>query len=182
MSDVISVLPTAAAAPATVLHAPQAQTAHLADDTWTWLAEEAATELLQGPQPSVVSVAQWLANADDWQRQGRRRGVRLAAGEIPEALAGRLEGLSLIAVEFAAFADGRGFSVARYLRQRLHWEGELRAVGDVLVDTVNYLARCGFDSFQLKPGHDPRDALRQLRWFPQPYQRGYRPLATTEAA
>lgn len=159
-----------------VLHAPASGQPYLANDTWAWPAEGA---VFNPEAPQVLTLDTWLGQSAP---AGAPRALVLTGAGLPEALAGRLAGLSMIAVTFAAFADGRGFSVARYLRQQLQWSGELRAVGDVLVDTVNYLARCGFDSFQLKPGHDAQDALRQLQWFPQPYQRGYRALAGAQAA
>lgn len=163
-----------------VLHAPAGQAPYLASDTWVWPQAGSAPEALH---PLVWTLDAWLQQPSGHAGvAGAPQAVVLAGTELPERLAGRLAGLSMIAVTFAAFADGRGFSVARYLRHQLQWSGELRAVGDVLVDTVNYLARCGFDSFQLKAGHDANDALRQLQWFPRPYQRGYATLSQASAA
>lgn len=159
-----------------VLHARSAQDATLASDLWHW-PEVADAAALAADVAAVVPLQSWLEHGESWRRQGARRGVRLVGHDDAKALSGHLSGLSLIAVEFPVFNDGRGFSAGRHLRQQLGWEGEMRAIGDILVDTVNYLARCGFDSFQLKPGHDPELARRQLQLFPRPYQRGYRPLS-----
>jgi len=82
--------------------------------------------------------------------------------------------LSLIAIHFPAYTDGRGYSLAQLLRQSYGWQGELRAVGDVMIDTMHYLARCGFDSFLLKPSHDPHKALAALASFTRSYQKSYR--------
>lgn len=81
-----------------------------------------------------------------------------------------LKNIDFIAIDFPVYTDGRGFSLAWSLRNELGWRGELRALGDVLIDTVNYLSRCGFNSFVLKEGHDPHSALRALELFGTPYQ------------
>ncbi len=81
-----------------------------------------------------------------------------------------LSSIEFIAIDFPVYTDGRGFSLAWSLRNELGWKGELRALGDVLIDTVNYLSRCGFNSFVLKDGHDPSAALKALELFDTPYQ------------
>jgi uncharacterized protein (DUF934 family) len=78
--------------------------------------------------------------------------------------------IEFIGINFPTYTDGRGFSLAWSLKREYGWAGELRAVGDVLIDTVNYLSRCGFNSFVLKDGHDPHLALNALKLFGQPYQ------------
>jgi len=94
-----------------------------------------------------------------------------------EALHARND-VAFIAIQFLQYGDGRGYSLAWMLRQEYGWSGDLRAVGDVLIDTVHYLARCGFTSFVLKQGHDPALALESLRAFSGHYQPGYaNPLA-----
>ena len=72
--------------------------------------------------------------------------VRLEPHDDPAALAGRLDALARIEVHFPTVADGRGYSLARLLRERLGFRGELRAVGDVQRDHLFNLARCGFDA------------------------------------
>jgi len=106
-------------------------------------------------------------------------GIQLATdGDITE-LSEVLEGIRMIAMEGAAFisvllpayTDGRGFSLGQLLRNDNGWTGEMRAVGGVLIDTMHYLARCGFISFVLKDGHDPFQALKALKTFSANYQR-----------
>lgn len=80
--------------------------------------------------------------------------------------------VAFIAVHFPHYGDGRGFSLAWILREEYGWKGELRALGDVLIDTIYYLSRCGFDSFLVKPGHDPLIALQALNTFTGHYQQG----------
>ena len=90
------------------------------------------------------------------------------------------EGIAFIAVDFPVYTDGRGYSLAQLLRTRHQWQGELRAVGDVMIDTIHYQARVGFDSFLVKPGHDPHKALDAFKTFTVHYQKTYR--APTPAA
>lgn len=71
----------------------------------------------------------------------------------------RLHELRLIAIDFPRFTDGRGYSLARLLRTRLGYRGELRAVGNVLRDQLLYMQRCGFDAFELDPSKNAEAAL-----------------------
>jgi uncharacterized protein (DUF934 family) len=81
-----------------------------------------------------------------------------------------LADLPLIAIEFPNTGDGRGFTLGRMLRERHGYKGELRAVGMVRADQIYFLARCGFDAFDLAEGEDPDLALAQLHRFSVSYQ------------
>jgi uncharacterized protein (DUF934 family) len=80
--------------------------------------------------------------------------VRLEAGEDARALLPHLDRIALVEVSFPSFRDGRGYSAARILREA-GYTGELRAQGDVLVDQVLFMKRCGFDSFAPEAEIDP---------------------------
>lgn len=97
-------------------------------------------------------------------------GVWLAPDDEPADLAGDFEKISLIGVDFPVFRDGRGYSTARLLRERYGWKGELRAIGDVLRDHLNFMARCGFDAFAVRADKDIHDALRAFEEFTVKYQ------------
>lgn len=84
-----------------------------------------------------------------------------------------LERVALIAIDFPTYTDGRGFSLAQILRKQYGWNSELRAMGDVLIDIIHYLARCGFDSFLIKDGHDAKLVLEAFETFTVHYQRSY---------
>ena len=71
-----------------------------------------------------------------------------------EVIANDLDHVAVIALEFAVFKDGRAYSYARLLRERWGFTGELRAVGDVLLEQLHFMQRVGFDAFELKSG-DP---------------------------
>ena len=111
-----------------------------AQDEWTFVADDAP--LPEGR--AVVSLARFRRDG------GADVGVALKAG--PEALAALadLADRPLIALDFAAFGDGRAFSYAILLRQRHGFRGELRAVGDVLIDEIPLMLRTGFNAFDVR--------------------------------
>jgi len=130
-------------------------------------------------QPEAPSVAAWehgtLLTLADWLDRDAANanapvGIVLMPTDDPLALAGRLDGLAVIAVEFAKFSDGRGYSIATLLRSRLGFKGEIRAVGDVLIDQLFAMARCGIDSFALRGDQDVEAAKRAFETFPSVYQ------------
>lgn len=96
-------------------------------------------------------------------------GVVLRSDESPDDVTER-DKAALIAVDFPAFTDGRGYSTARMLRSRLHYKGEIRAVGDVMRDEMFLMSRCGIDSFAVKPGKDIEKALSAFDDFSVTYQ------------
>jgi uncharacterized protein (DUF934 family) len=96
--------------------------------------------------------------------------VRIEAGEDARELLPHLDRLHLIEVNFPAFGDGRGYSAARILREA-GYAGELRATGDVLVDQIGHMIRCGFDSFTPDQPLDPIALKAALNRFPQRYQK-----------
>ena len=96
--------------------------------------------------------------------------LRLEPADDPAKVADRLGTAVRVEVNFPSFTDGRGYSIARLLRERLGYQGELRAVGDVQRDQLFYLARCGFDAFLLRDGLDAEESLRALQDFSEAYQ------------
>jgi uncharacterized protein (DUF934 family) len=95
--------------------------------------------------------------------------VRLEAGDDARALIPHLEQLALIEVSFPTFRDGRGYSSARVLREA-GYVGELRAAGDVLVDQMPFMRRCGFDSFAPEAPIDPAVLAASLERYEFHYQ------------
>ena len=92
--------------------------------------------------------------------------VQIQPSDDVEALAGRLAGASRVEVNFPKFGDGRGFSIAKLVRGRYGYRGELRAVGHVVRDHIGPLEAVGFDSFLLKDGEDADVALQAFSDFP----------------
>lgn len=118
----------------------------------------------------LVPLQVWLDGRCLLLERHGRVGVRLEPGDDPALIAGDVDCLSLVAIDFPSFTDGRGFSIARRLRERHGWRGELRATGPLTRDVLFYLARCGFDSFELREGEDPVAALAEFAAFDEVYQ------------
>ncbi|MEE2916998.1 MAG: DUF934 domain-containing protein, partial [Pseudomonadota bacterium] len=102
--------------------------------------------------------------------QSNATAVRVEPGDEARALIPHLDRLALIEVSFPSFRDGRGYSTARILREA-GYRGELRAEGDVLVDQIPLMRRCGFDSFAPAAPIDAAVLQRSLARYPQPYQK-----------
>jgi uncharacterized protein (DUF934 family) len=97
-------------------------------------------------------------------------GVWLDSSERADALKADVHKLPVIAVNFPKFSDGRGYSIAYNLRARLAYDGELRAIGDVLRDQLFYMQRVGFNAFAVRQDRDIHDALKGLTDFSVSYQ------------
>ena len=136
----------------------------LADDRYALLREAASLADVPAGTPVIVPLALWLAERDALRARGDV-GVWLAPAEDPAALTGDIASLPLIAVDFPQFADGRGYSIARLLRDRHGFTGELRAIGDILRDQLYLLAECGFDALALRADRSAEDALAGLADF-----------------
>ncbi len=109
--------------------------------------------------PVVVSLKRWREHRAEVLAAGVPIGVALDATSTLSVQTDALDQLSLIVIPFAKFTDGRGYSLARLLRDELGFTGELRATGDVLIDQIPLMLRCGFDAFAIS--HAP--TLRALQ-------------------
>ena len=96
--------------------------------------------------------------------------LRLEPADDPASFAARLGAAARVEVNFPKFGDGRGFSIARLLRERYGYKGEVRAVGHVVRDHLYYMENCGFDAFLLQDGEDPLEALAAFDDFSEAYQ------------
>ena len=106
---------------------------------------------------------------DAFGAQSNAAAVRLEPGDEARDLLPHLERLRLIEINFPVYGDGRGYTAARVLREA-GYAGELRAVGDVLVDQVAFMRRCGFDAFAPEAPLDPADAQAAFERYPEVYQ------------
>jgi uncharacterized protein (DUF934 family) len=138
-------------------------------DNWQLL-EQGSAGALPFNGDVIVPLSLWASERDALRFRLGRIGVWLEADADPETIAPDLAHFDLIAIRFASFTDGRGYSLARLLRERYDYRGELRAIGDVLRDQLFYLARCGFDAFALRADQDPARALSALADFSEAYQ------------
>ena len=131
--------------------------------------------------PVIVSLTRLRREREALLARNAPLGVKLAADQSPEALGSDLKHLSLVALEFPTFRDGRPFSWARLLHTRLRFKGEIRATGDFLPDQIAFLVRTGFDALEFagtpevftralaeisnvyQPSADGRKTIAQLR-------------------
>jgi uncharacterized protein (DUF934 family) len=134
-------------------------------DEWLYVAEAAA----DASAPLIVTFDQWKMEPDTWIARGTPLGVVLSSAHKVEELAPDLGRFSLVAAEFSGPGEGRGYTQARLLRERWNFKGELRATGHVRTDQVFFMARCGFNSFEL-PDTDFDAALAAFSTFSAAYQ------------
>lgn len=106
---------------------------------------------------------------DAFVGQTNASAVRIEPGDNARDLLPHLDRIALVEVNFPAYTDGRGYSAARILRES-GYRGELRAVGDVLIDQLSHMRRCGFDSFAPARRLDEADAERAFATWPEVYQ------------
>lgn len=97
----------------------------------------------------TISVTRWLADKESLLAHKGKLGLHILGDTAIEELEDELNHFELITLEFPKFTDGRNFSLARILRKRLKFSGELRAKGDIIADQLLYLKRVGVDSFDL---------------------------------
>jgi uncharacterized protein (DUF934 family) len=138
-------------------------------DNWQRLSGGALPELPQRAE-LIVPLALWLERRSELLERGTRLGVWLDSHEAPEAVAADIGRFDVIAVNFPKFQDGRGFSIARLLRERYGYKGELRAIGHITRDHLYYMEGCGFDAFELREDEDAEEALAAFGAFSEAYQ------------
>lgn len=119
----------------------------------------------------IVPWARWRREREALVARGSGKiGVRVPSDARAEEIAEDAARFAVIAIELPKFTDGRAYTIARLLRERHGYRGELRAVGNVLRDQLQYLARCGFDAFAIDPSKDPARAIAGLDDFSVRYQ------------
>ena len=142
------------------------------EDDWTHLADEAP---LPASGKVIVTHARWVKDKDALKTRGNV-GVKIPGTLAVDELKDDLSSLALVALVFDFIQpkpeggrtfDGRAYTQARALRERLGYPGEIRAVGGVFRDAVFYMARCGVNAFEVK---NPQDALNAFKDFSFGYQ------------
>jgi uncharacterized protein (DUF934 family) len=139
-----------------------------ADDAFTMVGAEDETPASGGV---ILSLARFQAEGEALLAQGRKVGVRLEPDEAVESLVQALPRLSVVALAFLKYRDGRAFTTARLLRERFGYTGEVRAVGEVLRELANFMIRCGFDAFEPADGSTPEQWAATARRYRHVYQR-----------
>jgi uncharacterized protein (DUF934 family) len=145
------------------------------DDDWSVLklVEDGTPETVEVPAGKViVPVKVWLAQREQLLGRAERRelGIWFASDELANTIKDYLDKFAVVAVDFPKFSDGRGYSIAYNLRKRLGYQGELRAIGDVLRDQLFQMVRCGFNAYATRQDRNIHDALKGLTVFSETYQ------------
>lgn len=118
----------------------------IVDDPWVTPSDD---ERLPADSPALISKARFLAELDGVSGRNAPLGLKLEAGEGLDGIEADLHRFSLIVLSFPKYTDGRAYSLARLLRERHGFRGELRASGEVLRDQIPLMRRCGFDAFAI---------------------------------
>jgi uncharacterized protein (DUF934 family) len=139
--------------------------AEIVVDEWRYVAEAAR----DSAAPLIVTLAQWQLEPDTWLARGTPLGLVLSPVHRVEQIAADLKHFTLIAAEFSGPGEGRGYTQARQLREQWGFKGELRATGYVRRDQLFFMARCGFNSFELTDT-DIEDAFTAFSTFTAAYQ------------
>jgi uncharacterized protein (DUF934 family) len=105
----------------------------------------------------IVSLEQWREHRDSLLSRGEPLGILLRSNEKPADISADIEHFAVIALDFPAFGDGRAYSSARLLRDRYNYQGEIRAVGDVLLEQLHFMNRVGFDAYLVASDNAVKD-------------------------
>ncbi|WP_372527191.1 DUF934 domain-containing protein [Piscinibacter sp.] len=139
-------------------------------DPWHTITGEDGPMVTLTPTPhSLLTLAQWNGVKHQWPADAPV-GVAFPNDADIEDLAEDLPRLTLVALPFPKWVDGRAYSQARLLRSRYRFSGQVRATGEVLVDMLPLLKRTGFDAVVLRADQSIDAAERALRFFPGHYQ------------
>jgi uncharacterized protein (DUF934 family) len=138
----------------------------IVSDDWRYADEDP----LGRERALILPFARWREERERWWLWDGRLGVRIGPSDPVSALQLDFLRIGLVAIEFGGIGEGRGYSQAQILRKRYRFTGELRAVGKIQRDQLFYLARCGFDAFELPDGADLQAALAAFDSFSVAYQ------------
>jgi uncharacterized protein (DUF934 family) len=152
---------------------------------WTGQAAEAAEDPFTAvgddmhlpPGDVIVSLQRFQSEGQRLLGEGRKLGVRIEPNEQVEELADDLPRIAVVALAFPKHLNGVAFSSARILRERYGYEGEIRAVGDVLREQARFMIRCGIDTFEPADGSTPGEWGHVAHRFRHVYQRAADGLA-----
>ncbi|WP_091737986.1 DUF934 domain-containing protein [Phenylobacterium immobile] len=119
----------------------------------------------------IISLARFQAEGERLLAEGRSIGVRIESNEAVETLAYDLPRIAVVALVFPKYRDGRNYTSAHLLRERLGFKGEIRAVGEVLREQAGFMARCGVDAFVVADGSTAEEWARAVARHRHVYQR-----------
>lgn len=136
------------------------------DDEW----QRFGDEQIEIANALILDVATMREHGAELKERGIRLALEVGGEEAPADYASLLADVDMVVVRFRHFTDGRGFSSARELREHYRFVGILRAAGPFIPDQMAWLARVGFDAWELPDHHRTEDYRRELRRFAGAYQ------------
>ncbi len=144
----------------------------LVQDPWTVLKEATGPEVLRAVPGKnfIVPLGFWKLYQDEISDYGGDFAIWLDSHEHVNEIGDSLNTFPLIALNFPVFSDGRSYTNARELRERYNYQGEIRAIGDVLRDQLFYMSKCGFNAFSLRHDQDTEECLAAFNDFKTSYQ------------
>ena len=142
---------------------------NISNDDWV-IAREIDDAAFVPKDNTIFPFSYWQLNSGDLLKQNTSHAIWIDGDIETEQLSSHLNHLSIIALDFPAFKDGRSYTHARILRDRYNFEGELRAIGNVLRDQMFFMLRCGINCFEVTEGKNAEDALKSFNDFTVRYQ------------
>ncbi|NKB31663.1 MAG: DUF934 domain-containing protein [Pseudomonadales bacterium] len=144
----------------------------ITQDIWTVLSEASGPEILRAVPGKnfIVPLEFWKLYREELEEYDGDISIWLDSDENVNDIDSDLSQFPLIALNFPVFSDGRSYTNARELREIMGFDGEVRAIGDVLRDQLFYMARCGFDAFQIRYDQDSEACLAAFTDFEIGYQ------------
>lgn len=143
----------------------------IVDNEFTHIAETEELTVADLPNGQTsVPLNLWLDNKAKIMARDGLTAVQIGSDELPEDLVNDLADIDVIVLPFTTHNDGRSYSHAYKLRQRYGFKGQIRAIGDVKFDQLDFLNRVGCDAFELPDEEDLKTALRAFNEFSTVYQ------------
>lgn len=138
-------------------------------DNWIIITNKEIGSIAELPEGDLLLPLSIWENLHD-QLTDRKTGIWLNSDESPTDIKSVCQQLPVIGINFPVFTDGRGYSIAHILRAQYGYKGELRAIGDVLIDQLFFMKRCGFNSFSMRADQKLDIAIEHLGDFTISYQ------------
>ena len=146
---------------------PLLKSGKLVNDPWVhWIDDEPEPKDV----PVIVSLRNWRDNREALLKRNTPLGLRLTSEQVPGDVRADLNCFDVIALDFPVFTDGRSYSNARRLRQRYNFQGEVRAIGNILRDQYLALTRCGFDALEVREGETEQNYEEAIATISIPFQ------------
>ena len=138
------------------------------DDEWVDLTNE--NNSFDSASKVIVSLDQLKNKFDLLKSKSKALAVTLSETDSVDDILPFMNDLQMVVLRFKVFADGRAFSQSKLLRDRHGYQGQIRAVGDVIRDQLSFMQRCGFSQFQLSESEDVNQAIHAFSDISNTYQ------------